>query len=101
MTEDEPTTRQGRRQRFSSGAPLAKLESTSVPLKRLDNKNLALEPTQKVPLMKGTEKASGNNKPQGRADKRVDSEQEVRHPALRGERRKSGGGGGFDPNNSR
>jgi hypothetical protein len=76
------------------------LESTSVLLKRLDNKDLALEPTQKVPAMKGAAKTPASGKAQGRADKSVDSEQAVRHPALRGEGRK-GGGGGFDPYNSR
>jgi hypothetical protein len=77
------------------------LESTSVLLKRLDNKDLALEPTQKVPVMKGAERAPANGKAQTRAGKAVDSERAVRHPALQGERRKSGGGGGFDPYNSR
>jgi hypothetical protein len=77
------------------------VESTSVLLKRLDNKDLALEPTQKVPVMKGAEKAPVNGKPQARTDKAARSEQVVRHPALQGERRKSGGGGGFDPYNSR
>jgi hypothetical protein len=76
------------------------LESTSVLLKRLDNKDLALEPTQKVPVMKGAEKTPAGAKPHARAGKTVDSEQAVRHPALQGERRKSGGGG-FDPYNSR
>src|SRR5688500_3699833 len=69
------------------------VESTSVLLKRLDNKDLALEPTQKVPVMKGAEKAPANGKPRARASKAADSEQAMRHPALQGERRRSGGGG--------
>jgi hypothetical protein len=77
------------------------VESTSVLLKRLDNKDLALEPTRKVPVIKGAGKAPVNGKPQARTDKETPSEQVVRHPALQGERRKSGGGGGFDPYNSR
>ena len=74
------------------------LESTSVLLKRLENKDLALEPTQKVPVIKGAERASANSKPQGRADQPADSKS--RHPALQGERRKDTSGG-FDPYNSR
>lgn len=74
------------------------LENTSVLLKRLENKDLALEPTQKVPIMKGPERASANSKGQARADRPVDPKS--RHPALQGERRKDTAGG-FDPYNSR
>ncbi len=74
------------------------LESTSVLLKRLENKDLALEPTQKVPVMKGADKAPTNGKSQPRLT--LDSDSASRHPALRGERRKDRGGG-FDPYNSR
>jgi hypothetical protein len=86
------------------------LESTSVLLKRLDNKDLALEPTQKVPVMrapersakvpaKGVQKAA---KPEAKAAKTQGSKEPVRHPALVTERRREGGGGGgFDPYNSR
>jgi hypothetical protein len=76
------------------------VESTSVLLKRLDNKDLALEPTQKVPVMKGVDKAPAHGKPHPRAAKDVDAKPFPRHPALRGDRQR-GGGGGFDPYNSR
>lgn len=75
------------------------IESTSVLLKRLDNKDLALEPTQKVPLMGGVDAArKGGAKP---AAKRVEPEPDPRprHPAL--QRKRRDGGGGFDPYNSR
>lgn len=79
------------------------VESTSVLLKRLDNKDLALEPTQKVPVMKsGARPAPPSGKSHARVEKTTQPEQPVRHPALHGERRnKGGGGGGFDPYNSR
>jgi hypothetical protein len=75
------------------------LESTSVLLKRLENKDLALEPTQKVPVMKGAERAPANSTPQGREDKPAE-DLKSRHPALQRERRKDTAGG-FDPYNSR
>jgi hypothetical protein len=86
------------------------LESTSVLLKRLENKDLALEPTQKVPVMRAPERAAkapakGSQKaakPEAKAAKPQDSKASVRHPALVTERRRDGGGGGgFDPYNSR
>jgi hypothetical protein len=87
------------------------LESTSVLLKRLDNKDLALEPTQKVPVMRASERstkvpakgAQKAAKPEAKAVKTQDSKASVRHPALVTERRREGGGGGggFDPYNSR
>ncbi len=73
------------------------IESTSVLLKRLDNKDLALEPTQKVPVMRGAGKAP-SAKPSASA-KQAESKLPARHPA-----KKPGphdGGGGFDPYNSR
>ena len=84
------------------------IESTSVLLKRLENKDLALEPTQKVPIVRGAEAA-----PKGRTGckaARVQARQ--RKPDARSRRRQrresSGpaaesrtGGGGFDPYNSR
>ena len=74
------------------------IESTSVLLKRLENKDLALEPTQKVPVMGGADAARKAAKP---AAKRVEPEDDSRprHPALQRERRDRGGG--FDPYNSR
>jgi hypothetical protein len=73
------------------------LESTSVLLKRLDNKDLAIEPTQKVPVISGGDK----KKPlAGRGgSSHSDESDKARHPAARPDPRD--GGGGFDPYNSR
>jgi len=70
------------------------LESTSVLLKRLDNKDLALEPTQKVPIVRG----APGGKPSATA-KQAEPKVAARHPAKRPEPRDSGGG--FDPYNTR
>ena len=84
------------------------IENTSVLLKRLENKDLALEPTQKVPILPGRQPAEKGTSP--RAAKRPDSNAKAAketasksadwHPALRPDQ---GGdrGGGFDPYNSR
>ena len=75
------------------------IESTSVLLKKLENKDLALEPTRKVPVMGSGGHAAGKRaKP---AAKQADLEPAARprHPALQGKPRD--GGGGFDPYNSR
>ena len=79
------------------------LDSTSVLLKRLDNKDLALEPTQKVPVVRNADAA-----PKGKAAKGgkmaeepdASSTKSPQHPALQRERRRASGGG-FDPYNSR
>ena len=89
------------------------IESTSVLLKRLENKDLALEPTQKVPIVRGAEAAPkgahaaakpGASKPgtaaKPDASKPAASKAAARHPALQPSRGNSGGGG-FDPYNSR
>jgi len=88
------------------------LESTSVLLKRLENKDLALEPTQKVPIMRGAEAPkgahpaakSGASKPGTAADpdasKPAASKTAARHPALQPSRGNNRSGG-FDPYNSR
>jgi hypothetical protein len=80
------------------------IESTSVLLKRLENKDLALEPTQKVPVVRGadaTQKAS-NKKGAGASstDAKAKATTAARHPAARPAERKDTGGG-FDPYNSR
>lgn len=76
------------------------LDSTSVLLKRLENKDLALEPTRKVPVMKGNDavrKHAGPGAVRGRAA--AEPEQPSRrHPALPPTRRDRGGG--FDPYNT-
>jgi hypothetical protein len=78
------------------------LESTSVLLKRLDNKDLALEPTQKVPVVRAAEQRSqkSGGRPQVSAEKDRPNTK-ASHPAMQRERRRDGSGGGFDPYNSR
>jgi hypothetical protein len=82
------------------------LESTSVLLKRLENKELALEPTPKVPVVRDEDPTKGQKtgKPGAKAAKHGDKEADAapRHPALQRERdRQRDGGGGFEPYNSR
>jgi hypothetical protein len=75
------------------------LESTSVLLKRLENKDLALEPTQKVPIMRGAGTAASKSAKHS-ATAKLESKAVARHPfAKKSEPRD--GGGGFDPYNSR
>lgn len=81
------------------------LESTSVLLKRLENKDLALEPTQKIPVVREDElppKGQKVGKPGAKAAAKVGEKQadaSPRHPALQRARRREDGG--FDPYNSR
>ncbi len=77
------------------------IESTSVLLKRLDNKDLALEPTQKVPVVRDEPGPKGR---QVKPDVKQAAQPAPRHPALqreRGQDRRRDTGGGFDPYNSR
>jgi hypothetical protein len=72
------------------------LDSTSILLKRLENHDLALEPTQKVPVVPATKPeskrgANAEAKPAKRKE-RVELSVEA-EPGRRG--------GGFDPYNSR
>jgi hypothetical protein len=70
------------------------LDSTSILLKRLENKDLAIEPTQKVPVIRGpkADKAKADKKSaRGRAANLSVSPE----PGGRD------GAGGFDPYNSR
>ena len=64
------------------------IESTSVLLKRLENKDLALEPTQKVPVMRGAGRsAEAGAKAAGRAERRqAEPKVAARHPAMQRER---------------
>jgi hypothetical protein len=64
------------------------IDSTSVLLKRLENHDLALEPTQKVPIARGSKNAPGKSK---RVAKGLSLEEPKGHDS----------GGGFDPYNSR
>lgn len=67
------------------------LDSTSILLKRLENKDLALEPTRKVPVMSSAQgKAAGKSEVRGQT--RV--ELSISGPASRES------GSGFDPYNS-
>ena len=75
------------------------LESTSVLLKRLENKDLALEPTQKVPVVRDDERPQKGAKARGAEPEPADPKAAARHPALQRDRRRDGGG--FDPYNSR
>ena len=87
------------------------LESTSVLLKRLENNDLALEPTQKVPIVRGPDPAPKGSKQgakpvaskQTPAPKPASSETAPRLPALQPDDSSSNGsdGAGFDPYNSR
>ena len=73
-------------------------ESTSVVLKRLENKDLALEPTQKVPVVREEPAKAPKSKP---LSKVAAQQPAPRHPALARERSRGRSGGGFDPYNSR
>jgi hypothetical protein len=75
------------------------LSSTSVLLKRLENRALSLEPTATVPILPGADRAA---KKPGRRTETGDGKEDLslQHPAApRGKHRDNGGG--FDPYNSR
>jgi hypothetical protein len=94
------------------------IDSTSILLKRLENKDLAIEPTQKVPVVGGAAdkragelaEKRGDRRPEKRgdqpaaksggqhADRRGGQKHPQRDPTQRGGG--GGGGGGFDPYNS-
>ena len=87
------------------------IDSTSILLKRLENKDLALEPTQKVPVVRGADpkaatktpavKQSASVKPGARpADGRA-AQKGARHADPTRGAKRSDTGGGFDPYNSR
>jgi hypothetical protein len=87
------------------------IDSTSILLKRLENKDLAIEPTQKVPVMRGADPQAATKAPAAKqtappkpgakpADDRA-AQKGARHgDPTRGPKR-SDTGGGFDPYNSR
>jgi len=85
------------------------LDSTSILLKRLENKDLALEPTQKVPVLRGAGAAAaaaqskmkpgGPAKPGGSAKPGARKSPHRQELDLADSPRKAGGG--FDPYNSR
>jgi hypothetical protein len=74
------------------------LESTSVLLKRLENKDLALEPTQKVPVVRGDAEPPQKGAKAHTSAAQTPADRKTQHPAMQRERRRDGG---FDPYNSR
>jgi hypothetical protein len=82
-----------------------KLDSTTILLKRLENQNLALEPTQKVPVI-GKPPAAGAKPASAAKRAPLEVEPADRSGGARGRDafgrpKKRDGGGGFDPHNSR
>lgn len=87
------------------------IDSTSILLKRLENKDLALEPTQKVPVMRGADPKAATKTPGAKpaapakpgaktTDDRATQKGAGHANPARGPKR-SDTGGGFDPYNSR
>jgi hypothetical protein len=76
------------------------LENTSVLLKRLENKDLALEPTQKVPIVRDGVREPNKTAGARAASARPEQKKPAKHPALEHERPRDTEGG-FDPYNSR
>ena len=87
------------------------IDSTSILLKRLENKDLAIEPTQKVPVMGGADpraptkapaaKQAAPGKPGAKPSDDRAAQKGARHAdPTRGQKRRDTGGG-FDPYNSR
>ena len=73
------------------------LDSTSILLKRLENNDLALEPTQKVPIVRG---AADKSDKAPKSDKKV-ARAKAPELSVTPERGERDTGGGFDPYNSR
>jgi hypothetical protein len=87
------------------------IDSTSILLKRLENKDLAIEPTQKVPVMRGADPQAATKTPPAKpaaptkpgvkpAEGRAAQKSAGHAGPTRGPKR-SDTGGGFDPYNSR
>ena len=70
------------------------IDSTSILLKRLDNRDLALEPTQKVPVVPATNPTKQAEAKAAKHNERVELD-------LESEPGERDSGGGFDPYNSR
>jgi hypothetical protein len=85
------------------------LDSTTVLLKRLENSELSLEPTQKVPVMPGNSAEKPPQPAKGRPAAKAAAEPPAARksgakgpePVRPGPRRGNDTGGGFDPYNSR
>jgi hypothetical protein len=74
------------------------LDSTSILLKRLENKDLALEPTQKVPVLGGSKKLS---KPGNTAAPTKPAKPKRNPLSIADDESRRDQGGGFNPYNSR
>ena len=106
VESDEPTKREpaGKVEFDSRGKAVWRwacdvLESTSVLLKRLENRDLKLEPTRKVPVLGEAERGAPAARNVARPTA-TDRDARARHPAAQPAVRRDGGGG-FDPYNSR
>jgi hypothetical protein len=74
------------------------LDSTSILLKRLDNADLALEPTQKVPVIGAKKMAKGGNTSDPTRSAKARRNRSLSLEADEGRRDQ---GGGFNPYNKR
>ncbi|HET7131510.1 MAG TPA: hypothetical protein VFJ95_04645 [Gammaproteobacteria bacterium] len=74
------------------------IDSTSILLKRLENQDLALEPTQKVPVVPGAQPATP--RAANRDSKSAKRKERIELSMAREEGGRHGAGG-FDPYNSR
>jgi hypothetical protein len=74
------------------------LDSTSILLKRLENHDLALESTQKVPVVPATKRGSTRSP---KAEAKPAKRQEPVELSVEAEPGRGSSGGGFDPYNSR
>jgi hypothetical protein len=84
------------------------LDSTTIMLKRLENKDLSLEPTQKVPVVGKTEKSQKAHAKANTAAAAARGPAQPGRPGKPAQRREldiegqpRDSGGGFDPYNSR
>jgi hypothetical protein len=80
------------------------LDSTSILLKRLENKDLAIEPTQKVPVMRGGKADQADKAGKAGRPGKPEKKSSLASAADLGVSADAGGrdnGGGFDPYNSR
>ena len=89
----------------------AAMDSTSILLKRLENTDLAIEPTQKVPVVPGTDahatgkpsgaKQAAPSKPAAKPAEGRAAQKGAKHPHPTPGLKRRDTGGGFDPYNSR
>jgi len=85
------------------------IDSTSILLKRLENTDLALEPTRKVPVIRGAESSKAPAGKPAAPPAKLNTQQPEGRTAQKGAKsadparaiKRGGNGGGFDPYNSR